>query len=110
MPVLKTTLCLIQKKVAVVLIKDFRPISLTTSAYKVVAKVLAERLKCTMPSIISCSQSAFLEERQILDPVWIANEAVEFYRSKRKTGWLLKLYLEKAFNRVDWDFFFGGSA
>ncbi|XP_038903533.1 uncharacterized protein LOC120090100 [Benincasa hispida] len=66
--------------------------------------VLAERLKLVMPSIIAPSQSAFTEGRQILDPILIANEAVEDYRVKKKKGWILKLDMEKAFNRVDWDF------
>ena len=64
--------------------KDFRPISLTTLSYKVVAKVLVERLKSVMDSIISPYQSAFIEGRQKLDPILIANEAVEDYRAKKK--------------------------
>ena len=79
-------ICLVQKKENVTLVKDFRPISLTTLAYKVVAKVLSERLKQVMDAIISPTQSAFIEGRQILDPILIANEAVEDYRAKRKKG------------------------
>ena len=79
-------ICLVQKKENVTLVKDFRPISLTTLAYKVVAKVLSERLKQVMDAIISPTQSAFIEGRQILDPILIANEAVEDYREKRKKG------------------------
>lgn len=97
-------ICLVQKKENVTLVKDFRPISLTTLAYKVVAKVLSERLKQVMDAIISPTQSAFIEGRQILDPILIANEAVEDYRAKRKKGWILKLDLEKAFDRVNWNF------
>lgn len=54
-----------------------------------------------MPSIIAPTQSAFIEGRQILDPILIANEVVEEYRAKKKKGWILKLDLEKAFDRVD---------
>lgn len=54
-----------------------------------------------MPSIISPIQSAFIGGRQILDPVLIDNEVVEEYRVKKKKGWILKLDLEKAFDRVD---------
>lgn len=57
-----------------------------------------------MPSIIDSPQTAFLEGRQILDPILIANEVVEEYRAKKKKGWLLKLDLEKAFDMVDWVF------
>ena len=97
-------ICLVQKKDNASVTKDFGPISLTTLSYKVIAKVLAEKLKLVMDSIISPFQSAFIEGRQILDPILIANEAIEDYRAKRKRGWILKLDLEKAFDRVDWSF------
>ena len=74
-------------------VKNFRPISLTTLTYKLVAKVLAEKLEKIMPSIIDTPQSAFLEGRQIIE-----------YRAKKKKGWLFKLDLEKVFDRVNWDF------
>lgn len=97
-------ICLIQKKEDVIHVRDFRLISLTTITYKVVAKVLADRLKGVMDSIISPFQSAFIEGRQVLDPILIANEVVEDYQAKGKKGWILKLDLEKAFDRVDWGF------
>ena len=97
-------ICLFKKKEDAVRVKDFRPISLTTLIYKLVAKVLTERLKKVMPSIIAPSQSGFLEGRQILGPIFIANEAVEDYRIRKKKGWIVKLDLEKAFDRVDWAF------
>lgn len=57
-------------------------------------KVLAERLKKVMSCVISPYQCAFIEGRQILDSILIANEVME-YRSKKKKGWILKLGLEK---------------
>lgn len=51
------------KKEDVVHVKDFRPISLATSIYKVIAKVLVKRLKKVMPNIIVASQSAFIRGR-----------------------------------------------
>ena len=97
-------ICLIQKKEDAIHVRDFRLISLTTITYKVVAKVLADRLKGVMDSIISPFQSAFIEGRQVLDPILIANEVVEDYQAKGKKGWILKLDLEKAFDRVHWGF------
>ena len=73
-----------QKKENATLFKDFCPISLTTLTYKVVAKVLPECLKQVKDAIISPTQSAFIEGRQILDPILIANEAVEDYRQNGK--------------------------
>ncbi|RVW36308.1 Transposon TX1 uncharacterized 149 kDa protein [Vitis vinifera] len=72
-----TFLVLVPKKGGVEDLKDFRPISLVGSLYKLLAKVLANRIKKVMGKVISESQNAFVEGRQILNAVLIANEAVD---------------------------------
>ncbi|KAJ9559863.1 hypothetical protein OSB04_005023 [Centaurea solstitialis] len=81
---------------------DFRPISLIGVFYKIVAKVLAERLKKVMSKLISPTQTAFINKRQILDGALIANEIVEFLRKKRQSGLIFKVDFEKAYDSVDW--------
>ena len=85
-------------------VNDFRPISLVTSLYKVISKVLATRLKKVLPSIINDSQMAFVEGRQILDAILTASEAVDEWSLRGRKGVLLKLDLEKAYDKVDWSF------
>ena len=70
-------LVLIPKKGGAEDLKDFRPISLVGSLYKLFAKVLANKLKKVVGKIDSKSQNAFVEERQILDASLIANEAID---------------------------------
>ena len=70
-------LVLIPKKGGAEDLKDFRPISLMGSLYKLFAKVLANKLKKVVGKIDSKSQNAFVEERQILDASLIANEAID---------------------------------
>ena len=68
---------MIPKKKGVDDLKDFRPISLVGCLYKLLTKVLANRLKKVMGKVISKFQNAFVEERQIIDVVLIANEVVD---------------------------------
>jgi tripartite-type tricarboxylate transporter receptor subunit TctC len=58
-----TFLALIPKKFGAVDLKDFRPISLVSGVYKIVAKVLANRLRRVVENIISNPQNAFVKGR-----------------------------------------------
>lgn len=71
--------------------------------YKILAKVLASRLQKVLPCLIS-NQGAFVHGRQILDGVLIANECIHSRTRQRRPGLIYKLDLEKAYDRVDWDF------
>lgn len=84
--------------------KDFRPISLVSSLYKILAKVLANRLKEVVGETVSKNQSAFVKGRQILDGVLVANEVVEEYRARGKVGLVFKIDFEKAYDHVSWLF------
>lgn len=64
-------------------LKEFRLISLIGCLYKIIAKILASRLKVVLSRIISPCQTAFLPHRQILDRVLIANELLVWRNDRR---------------------------
>jgi hypothetical protein len=85
-------------------IKDFRPISLVGGVYKIISKVLANRLKMVLEKIISSSQNVFIRGRQILKLVLVANECFDSQVRLGVHGVLCKLDLEKAYGHVNWEF------
>ena len=99
-----TFLVLVPKKGGAEDLKDFRPISLVGSFYKLLTKLLANRIKKVMGKVISESQNAFVEGRQILDTVLIANEVVDSRLKSNEGGVLCKLDTKKAYNHVNWKF------
>ncbi|XP_057803416.1 uncharacterized protein LOC131018725 [Salvia miltiorrhiza] len=95
---------LIPKKDEACELADFRPISLISSLYKVIAKILTGRLKKVVDSIISENQSAFVSSRYILDGVVILNEAIAEAKKQKIGRIIFKIDFAKAYDSVEWDF------
>ena len=99
-----TFIALIPKVESPQRLNDFCPISLVGSMYKILAKVLANRLYSIIGSVISDSQSAFVKGRQILDGILVANEIVDDARKCKKDLLLFKVDFEKAYDSIDWSY------
>ncbi|CAN0918507.1 LINE-1 retrotransposable element ORF2 protein [Linum grandiflorum] len=98
-------LALIPKKLNASTMGDFRPISCCNMIYKVVSKVLANRLSQVLPSLISPSQSAFIRGRSICDNVILAHEILRNYNQQHiSPRCTIKIDLRKAFDSVEWSF------
>ena len=88
-------------------VTNFRPISLCNVIYKIISKVLANRLKLMLHSIISETQSAFIANRLITDDILIAFESLHHMKTnctEKKCFMAMKLDMSKAYDRVEWPF------
>lgn len=83
---------------------EYRPISLCNLCYKIITKLVANRIKLTLGRHISKEQFAFLQNRQIADAVGVAQECIHSIKDKKMSAFILKLNLQKAYDCVDWDY------
>ncbi|KAM6596535.1 hypothetical protein CsatA_007059 [Cannabis sativa] len=103
----KSNVVLIPKITKPSFVKEYRPISLCSVMYKIVAKAIALRLKGTLSPLISSFQSAFVPGRAIHDNVMVGFELLHslFKKNNGVRGFMaLKLDMSKAYDRVEWCF------
>lgn len=103
----ETYICLIPKINSLLKIIDFWPISLCNMVYKIISKVLANRLKRILTKVIDESQSAFMPSRSITDNVLVAFEmmhCIDQRRKGKKAFMAVKLDMSNAYDRVEWSY------
>ena len=99
-------LALIPKEIGASSFTRFQPISLCNTGYKLVTKIIANRLKKIMPRIIPKNQGGFIKGRKILDNVILVQEAIHSNVNRKEKGMVVKLDLANAFDRVRYDYLF----
>lgn len=102
----KTFIVLIPKVASPSNTKELRPISLCNFAFKLITKILANKLKVHLDKMISKSQHTFVPSRSIFDAIVLTNEIFHSFKNKSGVkGWMdLKFDFDKAYDRVSWTF------
>eukprot|EP00253_Pinus_taeda_P034089 PITA_34089 len=82
----------------------FRPIELCNVVYNIISKVVANRLKPLLPTLVFGEQSGYVEGRQILNNIIQAQEVVHSLTSNRKAGMIIQLDIAKAYDKLNWTY------
>jgi hypothetical protein len=85
-------------------LNNYRPISLTNLDYKILAHVLANRLQSVISSIVHTDQTAYIKGRYMGQNVILLADVFEMYRKLDKTGIVLALDFQKAFDSLEWNY------
>ncbi|XP_010519158.1 PREDICTED: uncharacterized protein LOC104798680 [Tarenaya hassleriana] len=84
---------------------DFRPISCCNFLYKLISKILANRLKLVLPWVISGNQVAFQRGRNMMDHIMLASELIQdYHKACAEPSAMFKMDIKKAFDTISWDF------
>lgn len=87
-------------------LKNWRPLTMLNADYKILAKVLTNRLKTVMKRLVSVDQSCAVQGRDIRDNIFTVFNLVNFVNENNKEGFLLSLDHKNAFDLLEWDFMF----
>jgi hypothetical protein len=99
-----TFLVLIPKSSNSLSFNDFRPISLCNLIYKLISKVISNRIKPFLGRSLSAEQLGFLKGRRIQEAIGAAHECIHSIKQKNQKALVMKLDINKAFDSIDWDF------
>ena len=88
------------------LVKNWRPVTLLNTDYKILTKTLSRRIEKALPDIIHQDQFGFIKGRYIGEPVRFVQDLINKYDEEKKEGIIMQLDFEKAFDSIEWNFIF----
>ncbi|GJV81463.1 RNA-directed DNA polymerase, eukaryota, reverse transcriptase zinc-binding domain protein [Tanacetum coccineum] len=100
-----TVISLVPKVASPSKVSDYRPIACCNVVYKVISKVICNRLKGVLGLLVDDNQSAFIPSRQISDNIMLSQELMRnYHRNRGPAKCAFKIDIEKAYDTVEWDF------
>jgi exonuclease III len=85
-------------------IKNWRPITLLNTVYKVASSCIAERIKAVLPNLIHQDQQGFMKNRNIGENIRLLYDTLIYAKEKNMHGLILSIDFFKAFDSVSWSF------
>lgn len=84
---------------------DYRPIALANFKFKIITKILADRLASILPTLISAEKKGFIKGRNIRDGIYLTSEEINLLSNKSfSSNVALKIDISKAFDTISWPF------
>eukprot|EP00253_Pinus_taeda_P026486 PITA_26486 len=99
-----TFISLVPKREEANMPDKFRPISLCNVIYKLISKVVANRLKSRLSLLVLPEQTGYVKGCQIMDGIILSNEVIHSLKILKKPGMIMKLDLSKAFDKLSWEY------
>ena len=88
------------------LLRNLRPTSLLTTDYKIATKAIAKRVEAVLPNVINANQTGYIKGRFIGENVRLISDIINYTATKNLFGLAAFLDFEKAFDSIEWNFFF----
>ena len=87
-----------------IFLKNWRPIALLNTDYKIMAKALALRLKEVIENLVSSDQKGYIKGRYIGENIRTVADTIHYLKDKKMEALILLIDFEKAFDSISWDF------
>nr|GEZ41484.1 hypothetical protein [Tanacetum cinerariifolium] len=100
-----TVISLVPKVASPSKVSEFRPIACRNVVYKIISKIICNKIKGVLGSLVSENQIAFIPSRQISDNILLSQELMRnYHRNRGPAKCAFKSDIKKAYDSVEWEF------
>ena len=85
-------------------LRNWRPLSLLNTDYKILTKTLSNRLQKVLPKLVNEDQVGYIRGRYIGQNIRIIKDIMTYTAKKNLPGYILLIDFKKAFDSIEWPF------